>query len=218
VSEGDLRDYYAQRANEYERVYAKPERQDDIVRLAAFLQDSLRDQDVLEVACGTGYWTAVTAQTARVVFATDINPEVIAVAQTKEYPPDKVHFQIADACTLEGVAGSFTAGFAGFWWSHLAHAQLSEFLDAFHRILGPDRLVVVADNRYVAGSNHPITRRDNEGNTYQLRTLDNGRSFEVLKNFPSEAELRASVGGLGRDVTVTMLTYYWCMTYRTTMN
>ncbi|HEV7129975.1 MAG TPA: hypothetical protein VGN32_21280, partial [Ktedonobacterales bacterium] len=71
-------------------------------------------------------------------------------------------------------------------------------------------------NRYVEGSNHPITRRDAEGNTYQRRTLDNGRTFEVLKNFPTEAALYASVQGLARDVSVTMFTYYWCMTYRIT--
>ena len=217
MTEGDLRDYYAQRANEYERVYAKPERRDDIARLAALLQDSLRGQDILEVACGTGYWTVLIAQTAHAVLAIDVNPEVIAVAQTKEYPPDRVHFALADAFTLAGVAGSFTAGFAGFWWSHLTRTQLNRFLRAFHQVLGPDRLVVVADNRYVAGSNHPITRRDTEGNTYQRRTLDNGRTFDVLKNFPTEAELRESVAGMARDVQVTTLTYYWCMTYRTTM-
>ena len=215
--EGDLQDYYAQRANEYERVYAKPERQDDIAELAALLQDVLRGQDIVEVACGTGYWTSVIAQTARAVHATDINPEVIAVAQTKDYPPGRVQFALADAFTLAAVAGMFTAGFAGFWWSHLTQVQLNRFLRAFHQVLGPNRLVVVADNRYVAGSNHPIARRDSEGNTYQRRTLDNGRTFEVLKNFPTESELRESIDGMARDVTVTMLTYYWCMTYRTTM-
>ncbi len=217
MTEGDLRTYYAQRANEYEQVYAKPERQDDIARLGVLLQDYLRGQNVLEVAYGTGYWTAVIAQTARAVLATDVNPEVITVAQTKDYPSGRVHFELADAFTLAGVAGTFTAGFAGFWWSHLTRTQLNAFLRAFHQALGPDRLVVVADNRYVAGSNHPITRRDTEGNTYQRRTLDNGRTFEVLKNFPTEAELGESVAGTGRDVTVMELTYYWCMTYRTTM-
>lgn len=214
--EDNPREYYAQRANEYERVYAKPERQHDLGQLAALLQDTLGGQDVLEVACGTGYWTAVIAQTAHSVLATDINPEVIAVAQAKDYPPGRVRFGLADASTLTGVAGSFTAGFAGFWWSHLTRAQLGAFLRAFHHHLGPDRLVVVTDNRYVAGSNQPITRRDTQGNTYQSRTLENGRRFEVLKNFPTGAELRASVEGMARDVKVTMLTYYWCMTYRIT--
>ena len=216
VNEGSLRAYYAQRAHEYERVYAKPERQHDIARLAALLQEALQGQDVLEVACGTGYWTAVIAQTARSILATDVNEEVIAVARTKRYPPGRVRFELADAFALPELADPCTAGFAGFWWSHVPRARLGAFLRAFHQTLGPGRLVVVADNCYVAGSNHPITRRDTEGNTYQRRTLDNGHTFEVLKNFPTETELREAVHGMARDVKVTRLTYYWCMTYRLT--
>ena len=70
------------------------------------------------------------------------------------------------------------------------------------------------DNRYVEGSNWPITRRDAAGNTYQRRTLDNGDEHEVLKNFPSARELEmAIVDAGGAKVFVLELKHYWCATY-----
>lgn len=212
--DSDLRVYYAQRAHEYEQVYAKPERQEDIARLGALLQDALAGQDVLEVACGTGYWTQTVARTARSILATDANTAVLDLARAKEYPAERVRFRQADALTLEGVSGSFTAGFAGFWWSHVARERLPTFLRTFHRHLGVGRRVVVADNLYVAGSNQAITRRDAEGNTYQRRTLGNGQTFEVLKNFPSLGELHDSLCGVADQITLTSLTHYWCLCYR----
>ena len=210
----DLREYYARRAREYERVYAKPERQGDLARLTTFVRDTLRGHDVLEVACGTGYWTRVIAQVAHSVVATDSTPETITVAQAKECPRGSVQFEVADAFALGDVGGPFTAGFAGFWWSHVPRERLAAFLESWHRAVGPEGLIVVADNLYVEGSNSPIKRRDDHGNTYQQRTLDNGQQFEVLKNFPTEAELRGVLQDHAWDVSVTSFTYYWCMTYR----
>jgi demethylmenaquinone methyltransferase/2-methoxy-6-polyprenyl-1,4-benzoquinol methylase len=70
------------------------------------------------------------------------------------------------------------------------------------------------DNRYVAGSSTPIARRDAAGNTYQLRRLDDGSSHEVLKNFPSPADVREGVTRAGAmDVRVEELPYYWYTTY-----
>ena len=72
----DLKRYYAARAAEYDRVYAKPERQADIARLRDILTDLLKGHRVLEVACGTGYWTEPVGRVAESVLATDINPEM----------------------------------------------------------------------------------------------------------------------------------------------
>jgi ubiquinone/menaquinone biosynthesis C-methylase UbiE len=49
-----MRDYYAQRAAYYERVYLKPERQRDLRTTEARLPSMFVGRRVLEVACGTG--------------------------------------------------------------------------------------------------------------------------------------------------------------------
>jgi len=209
----NLPDYYARRAGEYEKIFAKPERQPDLACLRTLLPGAVAGRDVLEVACGTGYWTPLISGSARSILATDINEEVLEIARHKTYPNHNVAFQIADAYTLANVTGCFSAGFAGFWWSHIPKQRLSHFLDCFHSKLCPGALVVFLDNNYVEGSSTPIARRDSDGNTFQKRKLEDGAEFEVLKNFPPETELYASVNSRADDVEVTQFKYYWCLRY-----
>ncbi|MDX1488039.1 MAG: hypothetical protein R3268_07560, partial [Acidiferrobacterales bacterium] len=75
----DFQNYYSRRASEYEEIYEKPERQRDLARLKTMLGDLLRGQRILEVACGTGYWTAVIAPVAQSIVATDTSEETIAI-------------------------------------------------------------------------------------------------------------------------------------------
>jgi len=57
-----LETYYSNRASEYERVYDKPERQHELEWLRQRVPEILRGRRVLEVACGTGYWTQFIAR------------------------------------------------------------------------------------------------------------------------------------------------------------
>ena len=50
-------DYYNKRLQEYETVYTKPECQADLNALLARLQTDVSRREVLELACGTGWWT-----------------------------------------------------------------------------------------------------------------------------------------------------------------
>jgi SAM-dependent methyltransferase len=207
--------YYARRAEEYERIYHKPERQDDLQRLREFLGRAFAGTCVFEVACGTGYWTEMIARAAASVVATDINEEVLAVARSKSIEPAKAVFRREDAYALPILPGKFDGGFAGFWWSHIPKARIDGFLRGFHRVLSPGARVVWIDNVYVGGSSTPVSRADENGNTYQMRRLDDGSKHEVLKNFPAENELRAAVEGLTASAQVEFLQYYWILSYRT---
>ena len=214
MSQKELQTYYADRAAEYEDVYQKPERQESITWLNASLKQAFADRSVLEVACGTGFWTQALAEVARSVVATDINREVLDIARQKPLPPGRVTFLEDDAFSLSGVpAQEFSGGFSGFWWSHIPKAQIAPFLEAFHAKLQPGAKVMFADNRYVEGSNHPIARTDEGGNTYQERTLANGTRYEVLKNFPARQELEEAVAAYGSDIDYKAGVYYWRLSY-----
>jgi demethylmenaquinone methyltransferase/2-methoxy-6-polyprenyl-1,4-benzoquinol methylase len=217
-SETNLAGYYAKRAAEYERIYEKPERQEDLTTLRSLLRETLKGRDVLEVACGTGYWTQVAAQTARSIFATDVNEEVLQIARSKDCGTSKVRLEKRDAFDLAGISGKFDAGLAAFWWSHLKKSQVRDFLLHFHGKLTPGARVVFIDNNYVPGSSTPISRTDEEGNTYQERALENGSKYEVLKNFPNEAELETVLDGLAGNLKLVKLTYYWFLSYQTTVS
>lgn len=209
----DLINYYAARAAEYEQVYEIEERQEEIALLKSRLPELLAGHDVLELACGTGYWTQPIALTARSILATDISDEVLQIARGKEYPRNNVRFALADAFNLGALQGDFTAGFVGFLWSHIERGALHPFLRGLHATLGPSKLAVFVDNT-PTGTRHPFTRRDAEGNTYQTRRLSDGTQWEVLKNLPDEAELRATIKGMATDVTMETMRYYWVLAYR----
>lgn len=207
-------EYYSRRAREYERIYHKPERLPDLAELHERIPRFFVDADVLEIACGTGYWTARIAGAARSIVATDRSPEVLEIARSKQYPKENVRFAIGDAFDLTSLAGTFTAGFGGFWWSHVRREELRGFLGHFHGRLSPGARVLWVDNRYVDGSSTPVSRADAEGNTYQVRMLEDGSTHEVLKNFPSNEELYAAIDDVADDVSLTQLEYYWCLGYR----
>lgn len=207
--------YYAKRAAEYERVYAKPERQADLGRLRASVTALLAGRSVLEVACGTGYWTEAIALHAKAISAVDAADETLAIARSKRYPAGKAEFRQGDAYALPDFGRRHDALFGGFWWSHVPLARLDAFLAGATRAIAPGALVAFLDNRYVEGSSTPTSRRDAEGNTYQARKLDDGSSHEVLKNFPSEPDLIERASAHGMDAKVEWLDYYWLLVYRT---
>lgn len=208
-------DYYSKRANEYERIYQKPERQADLGWLGEILQRELAGHRVLELACGTGYWTAAIAGSATSVHATDASNEVLEIARSKQLDPAKVTFALGDAYHPLPAFPPFTAGFAGFWWSHVPKHRLPGLLENFHAALSPGSRVVFADNRFVPGSSTPLSRHDDEGNTYQLRSLADGSRHEVLKNFPAAGELREVIAPFSGDIEVLTSDYFWCASYRT---
>ena len=214
VGDEELLAYYSRRAHEYEQIYEKPERRADLVRVRSWLREALAGHRILEVACGTGYWTAELAPVAAAITATDSSPETLELARGKSYPPGRVRLALADAYTLADVPGDFTAGLAAFWWSHVPRERQLAFLGGLHRRLGVGAVVVFMDNRYVVGSSTPISRRDAEDNTYQRRRLADGTEYEVLKNFPTSAELEATLAPFAREVSVTQFAYYWGVCYR----
>jgi SAM-dependent methyltransferase len=204
-----LGDYYADRAAEYDEVYRKPERQDDLARLKQLLPPRVAGKRVLEIAAGTGYWTQVLASTAAEILATDLNAETIAIAAQRDYGPASVALRTADAYQLDTVPGEFDLVFCGFWWSHILRADIPRFLAGVRGRTGPGAQLVLVDNRYVRGSNTPVSRSGPDGDTYQRRSLADGREYEVLKNFPSREQLAADLESAATDLAWTELEYYW---------
>ena len=208
-------DYYGRRAREYEEIYSKPERQGDLERLRALIPEPFSGRRVLEIACGTGYWTPYLLQTAREVVAVDAAPETLEIARAKGMPEDRVSFHVGDAYDLPSDLGPFEAAFAGFWWSHVPISRQQEFLTGLGKTLRPGSPVVLLDNRYVEGSSTPIGRRDAEGNTYQRRRLKDGSEHWVLKNFPSREQRLGVAEKWGHRAEVLELEYFWILRFET---
>jgi demethylmenaquinone methyltransferase/2-methoxy-6-polyprenyl-1,4-benzoquinol methylase len=213
LASAELVDYYRRRAREYEAIYAKPERQADLAWLRTHIPQRLAGRRVLEVACGTGYWTVLAAASARAIVAIDMAEEPMRIAMAKDYAGANVRFEIADAFSLGDELGRFDAALAVFWWSHVPLPRVGDFLASLHARLEPGARVLLMDNSYVDGSSTPIAERDADGNTYQRRLLSDGSENRVLKNFPTEAELRAALAPQGREFSYRALQYYWLAEY-----
>lgn len=208
-----LAEYYARRAPEYERFYDKPERQADLALLKKRVSALCAGRRVLEVACGTGWWTEALAPAAAQVTALDVNEETLRIARTKKLPPGRVEFLRADAYVLPDLGRRHELLFAAFWWSHVPLERLDAFLDGCVRAVAPGALLAFLDGRYVEGSSTPPSRRDAAGNSYQARTLEDGSAHEVLKNYPADSELIRRAARAGWGANIELLPYHWLLTF-----
>ena len=209
--EESMQGYYAARAPEYDAIYRKPERQSDLRAIERWLPPKFAGARVLEIACGTGYWTQFIAPVAQHVTALDAAPETLAIAKSR-VPGTNVAFVVGDA--YDPPRGeNYDAAFCGFWFSHVPKARQHAFLAALNEALRPGARIVMLDNRYVEGSSTPVTEHDADGNGYQSRKLADGSTHRVLKNFPTEAELESLAADLGERPAFTVWDYYWAFEY-----
>src|SRR5688500_18132253 len=79
----ELEDYYAARASEYDRVYRKPERQADLRTIERWIREVFAGKTLLEIACGTGYWSQFLAPVARSFVGLDASREVLEIARSR---------------------------------------------------------------------------------------------------------------------------------------
>jgi 2-polyprenyl-3-methyl-5-hydroxy-6-metoxy-1,4-benzoquinol methylase len=209
----DLILYYKERAKEYERVYLKPERQEDIQNTTTILQEQFSGKTVLEIACGTGFWTERIAQTARAVLATDINESVIEMAKQKKNVNAPVAFERADIFNFCS-ENKYQALLGAFIWSHIPLQRIDQFLRILNSFTSPDGTIVLMDNNFVKGSNSPITYTDEGENTFQTRRLEDGSMHLIMKNFPTENFLREKLAEMAFDIQFIKLKYFWILCYK----
>ena len=144
--------YYQQRAKEYEKVYEKPERQEDLEFLHILIQEEVANADVLEIACGTGYWTKTLAKTSKSVHACDYNEAVLEIAKAKTYAPAPVTFEQLDIWTLQKPTEPYDIVFGGFIWSHISLEKIPVFLKILRQQIKPGGSIIFLDNNYIEGS------------------------------------------------------------------
>jgi SAM-dependent methyltransferase len=210
----DIGAYYAECASEADAIYAMPELQDVLATLRQRLTEILRGHHVLEIACGSGYWSAQLAQSAASIVATDLRPELIAEAEKKILPTDKVRFALADAFDLPTnlTVEPITACFLGFFWSHVKREDQAALLIQLRQKYGKNLLLVMIDDVYIEGDSPPVARTDKEGNTYQILTTASGDRYEMVKNYPSDSSLRKKLASLTKDIRIQRLDNFWMLT------
>jgi len=195
----DVIQYYAARAPIFDETAGYSNQEEEYFRepIKARYRKLFAGHNVLEVACATGYWTATVAKTAKAVLAVDINASLLAQAKNRCKHFSNVTFQVADAYTLSGIPSGFSAAYAILWWSHIPKERTIDFLRVLHLRLLPGAFVMFVDQLPIDGH---ILRNGENGNTLEKRVLPDGRSFEIVKNFPSEKDIINILAGMAENI------------------
>jgi SAM-dependent methyltransferase len=211
-----MKDYYNKRASEYEAVYHRddPVRQRELADMGAAIEEAMRGKRVLEVACGTGYWTERVAKTATHITAVDAAPKTIEIARAKNLPQDRVDFQLGNAYYLNAIDRRFDAGIAMFWFSHVPRSRVQEFLSGFHAALGQGSIVFMAENMLQEGVGGELIRKSGIEDTFKRRSLADGSIHEVLKNYYDQSELEALFSPFATDLQIEMETCFYRVQYK----
>jgi SAM-dependent methyltransferase len=206
--------YYARRAIEYDRVYELARWQPGLEQLRGLVRRLFENRRVLEVACGTGYWTAQLAAVAARVCATDINEETLEVARARTAGMANVEVRQGDAYAAPAGPQTFDAGLAALWLSHVDASRMREFLGAFHTRLEPGAAVLMFDELDDATRSVGASRTDAAGNRYERRRLQSGEQFEIIKNLFEREQLVALLAPHATGLVYQDLGSFWAVTYR----
>jgi len=211
MTDRKLIDYYRARASEYEQIYYRdvPDRRKEIEEEADRLRELVKNQHVLELACGTGYWTEIMAETAASIIASDISPEMIAEARKKNLR-GKVSFVLSDLKQPAFARGAFDFIALGFWFSHHPRQHQGALFQTLTDLLKDGKPAWLIDNNPPAeGPNLESVGTDKYGNNYKRRFLDNGAEHTILKNYFTEDQLRDIFAPHFRIERLIHKKYYW---------
>jgi len=206
--------YYKARADEYDEWFYRHGRYDrgselnarwfvEVDEIFAAFDALAMTGDVLELAAGTGIWTERLLRTASAITIVDASQEMISINQAR-MASDRISYIQADLFTWQPTRLYDTVCF-GFWISHVPLERLDAFLGMVASALRPGGKVFFVDGRREPTStavNHILPE---QGRQVMARKLNDGREFQIVKNFYDPAFLteRCAAAGLTVDVRET---------------
>jgi SAM-dependent methyltransferase len=195
--------YYSALAAEYENhALPLPGGEEISEALAAFRPAG----SVLELACGTGEWTARLLRYATDITAVDASPEMLAIAAARCQGGGWVRFIQADLFDWKPDR-HYDVVFFGFWLSHVPAERFDSFWSVVADSLRPDGRVFFADDAYrtfgelIGGESSSTIRR----------RLSDGSAYRIVKvaHQPEDLEQRLERMGWHIKVTPTSEPFYW---------
>jgi len=210
-TESNMIEYYDRRAPEYEQIYYReiPPRREEIDQEAERLTELVRGRSVLDLACGTGYWTDIMSKTAACITASDISTGMIEQARGKQYQAS-VDFVRADLYHPPFSEKNFDVVTLGFWLSHHPKPNYETLFEPLSSLVRPDGLIWMIDNNPPAeGTQQDSIGTDEAGNNYKNRLLENGEKYVILKNYFSKDDLLKVFSSSFEVLQIIFGKYYW---------
>ena len=210
----DIQDYYSNIAYDIDKIYLKPHYQSDLLLLTRDLQNICQHKKVIELACGSGYWTEKIAQTATEVLGIDINASCINLASRRKYHLNNTKFIVQDLFSKD-IDYQFESAFGAFIYSHIKIEELEYFFDSVNQLVKTGGTVIILDNKFVASNGLEIDKTDNVGNTYQIRyAKQNKQKYLIVKNYPDKKLIYSILKNRGTEIVYKEYDYFWLLTYK----
>ena len=208
--------YYSDRAP-YMAKGLEIEPSGQLLEIIAELKAQAKDKTVLEIACGTGYWTRFVGPVSKRTTATDYSVTMLGVAQSLRI--ENACILLDDAYHLSGVGEErFDFGFAMHWVSHIPLARWHEFFTAFHARLKPGAKVLLVDDIRRPDDADPWYSKLATRDSYEIRQLPNGESYEIVKTFFSPDDLRTLLQPYADNLQIRYERPRWWLTYEVRRN
>jgi SAM-dependent methyltransferase len=138
-----------------------------------FAAPLVADREVLDVACGAGYGSALLARAAKRVVGADISAEAVAHARATYAAVANAAFEQADCTALPFAEASFDAIVSFETIEHID--RQAQFLDEAARLLRPDGLLILSS------PNRPeYSERRGFANPFHVRELDRDELAALL--------------------------------------
>jgi ubiquinone/menaquinone biosynthesis C-methylase UbiE len=190
--------YYRARAPEYDASSPCPHDHVSRAKLLAAL-DAFRPRGrVLELACGTGQWTAELCKHAAELTALDASPEMLEIASAR-VSDERVRLIAADIFAWEPDQ-LYDVIFFSAWLSHVPPQRFDCFWTLVARALSETGRVFVIDELPAVAAQEEVI----EGAVTPAvqRPLGGDATYRAVKVFYEPNELRDRLAGLGWVVTV----------------
>lgn len=217
---GEQLAYYSARAGEYDEWWERRGRYDrgteansqwrtEAAQVEAVLDALGITGDVLELAPGTGYWTQRLAHRAATVTAIDGSAAMIEQARNRlGAAAERVIFLEADL--FEWRPGrQWDAVVFCYWISHVPRRRLGRFFDACVDALAPGGVLFCLDGQRTSASTADDHQLPTPGEETMRRRLNDGREYQIVKNFYEPAELEAAAAVAGLDLSVSRTPTYF---------
>ncbi len=140
-----------------------------------------RDKDVLDVASGEGYGTALLAQVARRAVGVEIAPDAVDHAN-RAYKAENLSFLVGDARSLPSPDATFDVVTSFETIEHFAEQQL--FLSEIRRVLRPGGLLIVS-----TPDRDNYSPAESAANPFHVRELDREEFDSLLRSYFAEVSL-----------------------------
>jgi ubiquinone/menaquinone biosynthesis C-methylase UbiE len=213
--------YYQARAPEYDewwrrvgRYYRGPDVTSrwtaEVAELEAALDRFAPRGSVLELACGTGWWTERLARRADRLTCVDASPEVVALNRRRLLDAGLPTPAYVEADLFAWTPSArFDVVFFSFWLSHVPPERFQSFWATVAEVLAPGGRVFFIDSLAEETSTACDHRLPRVGDVVQERRLSDGRTFRVVKLFHHPDELAAELQQLGWEANVARTATYF---------